>query len=84
MHLENWIGSVAAVLTTLAFVPQALMVIREKQTRGISLGMYVLFTVGVALWFVFGLLIGSVPVTVANGITLVLASIILAMKLRYG
>jgi MtN3 and saliva related transmembrane protein len=84
LHLENWIGSIAALLTTAAFVPQALMVIREKQTRGISLGMYVLFTLGVTLWFVFGLLIGSYPVTVANGITLVLASIILAMKLRYG
>ena len=82
--MENWIGSIAAVLTTVAFVPQALKVIREKQTHGISLAMYALFTAGVALWFVFGLLIHSWPVTLANGITLVLASVILAMKLRYG
>ena len=82
--MENWVGSIAAVLTTVAFVPQALKVIREKQTGGISLVMYLLFTLGVALWFVFGLLIGSYPVTLANGTTLVLASVILAMKIRYG
>lgn len=84
MRLENWIGTVAAVLTTVAFVPQALKAIREKQTRGISLGMYVLFTSGVALWFAFGLVIGSYPVAIANGITLLLSSVILAMKIRYG
>lgn len=82
--MENWIGSVAAVLTTVAFVPQVLKVIREKQTRSLSLAMYALFTAGVALWFVFGLLIHSWPVTLANGVTLVLAAVILAMKIRCG
>ncbi len=82
--MENWIGAVAAVLTTVAFVPQALKVIRERDTRALSLGMYVLFTAGVALWFVYGLMIRSVPVCAANGITGVLSAIILVLKLRHG
>lgn len=81
--METWIGSVAAVLTTVSFVPQAVKVIRERQTKGISLGMYVLFTLGVALWFVYGVLIDSSPVYLANGITLLLAGTILATKVRY-
>jgi MtN3 and saliva related transmembrane protein len=82
--LENWIGSIAAVLTTVSFVPQAVKAIRERRTEGISLAMYALFTLGVALWFVYGLLIHSTPVWLANGVTLVLAGIILALKIRFG
>jgi MtN3 and saliva related transmembrane protein len=80
--LEEWIGSIAAVLTTGAFLPQAIKVLRERQTAGISLGMYVLFTMGVALWFTYGLLIHKFPIYVANGITLVLATFILIAKIR--
>lgn len=82
--LEDFIGSLAAILTTVSFVPQAVKVVRERQTAGISLGMYVLFTVGVALWFVYGLIIGRFPIYMANGITLALASVILTMKIRLG
>ncbi len=81
--MEAWIGSIAAVLTTVSFVPQALKVLRERQTAGISLGMYVLFTLGVALWLAYGLLIHSLPVCAANGVTLVLSSLILAAKIRH-
>lgn len=78
------VGSVAAVLTTGSFIPQAWLTFRSRDVSGISLGMYSAFTVGVALWLVYGLAIGSWPMTVANAITLALAVCILGMKLRYG
>ncbi|HEX5374024.1 MAG TPA: SemiSWEET transporter [Aquabacterium sp.] len=83
LHIET-IGSAAAVLTTGSFIPQAWLTFRTRNVSGISLGMYSAFTVGVALWLVYGLAKGSWPMTVANGITLALALAILGMKLRYG
>ncbi|HEX5665150.1 SemiSWEET transporter [Lysobacter sp. M15] len=80
----EWLGYVAATLTTIAFVPQAFKTIRTRDTRGISLGMYVVFTIGVVFWFGYGLVLGSWPMIVSNAITFVLASVILAMKLRHG
>jgi MtN3 and saliva related transmembrane protein len=64
-------------------VPQALHIIRYKDTRAISLIMYVAFATGVALWLVFGLLIGNLPIIISNAITLGLALAIIAMKLKY-
>ncbi len=78
------IGSVAAVLTTGSFIPQAWLTFRSRDVSGISLGMYSAFTVGVALWLIYGLAMGSWPMTVANGITLALAMGILGMKLWFG
>ena len=83
MNLTDLIGTLAAVLTTISFLPQALHTFRTKDVRGISLGMYSAFTLGVALWLVYGLLLGAWPVVIANLITLGLASAILVMKLRY-
>jgi MtN3 and saliva related transmembrane protein len=83
MNLES-IGYAAAVLTTCSFVPQAVMIIRTRNTTGISLGMYVIFTIGVCLWFAYGVAIGSWPMIAANAVTFVLAVIVLALKLRYG
>jgi MtN3 and saliva related transmembrane protein len=80
----EWLGVVAATLTTLAFVPQAAQTIRTRDTRGISLGMYVVFTVGVAFWFGYGIVLGSWPMIVSNAITFVLAATILVLKLRHG
>jgi len=77
-------GYVAALLTTISFVPQVIKVLRERQAKGISLAMYVLFTTGVALWLVYGIAIRSAPVTIANAIALVLAGTVLVMKLRFG
>ncbi len=84
MQLEILVSAAAATLTTAAFVPQALHIIRHKETRAISLFMYVSFAVGVALWLLFGTLIGNWPIIVSNGITLMLALAIIAMKLKYG
>ena len=83
MTLTDLIGTLAAILTTTSFFPQALHTFRTKDVRGISLGMYSAFTLGVALWLVYGLLLEAWPVVIANVITLALASTILVMKLRY-
>ena len=79
----HWIGYLAALLTTLSFVPQAWLTFRTRDVSGISLGMYAVFAVGVALWLAYGLLLDAWPIVLANAITLVLALAILAMKLRY-
>ena len=83
MNFE-WIGYTAAVLTSASFIPQAVMTIRSRDTHSISRGMYIFFTVGVALWLVYGIALGSWPMIIANVVTLILASTILALKLRYG
>ena len=75
------IGYLAATLTTCSFVPQVLHTLRSRDTSGISLGMYSVFTAGIALWLAYGLLIMAWPVIIANIITLALAGWILAMKL---
>ncbi|MDF1482951.1 SemiSWEET transporter [Extensimonas sp. H3M7-6] len=84
MHWTDWIGYLAATLTTCSFVPQALHTFRTRDVRGISLGMYAAFTVGIALWLVYGLLLQAWPLVAANAVTLALAGAILAMKIRYG
>ena len=83
MTITDLIGTLAAILTTISFLPQALHTFRTKDVRGISLGMYSAFTLGVALWLIYGLLLGAWPVVIANLVTLALASTILVMKLRY-
>ena len=77
------VGSIAACLTTLSFVPQAVKVIKTKDTSGISLGMYIMSVVGVFLWAIHGLKIQDMPLIVANSITCILSSVILICKLRY-
>jgi MtN3 and saliva related transmembrane protein len=83
MTVLDWIGTLAASLTTAAFVPQVWHTLRTKDVSGISLGMYGIFTAGVAFWLVYGLLLMAWPLIVANSITLVLALCILVMKLRF-
>ena len=78
------IGTVAAVLTTSSFVPQAWHSFKTRDVSGVSLGMYSVFTLGVALWLLYGVLLQSWPLMIANSITLVLAAAILGMKLRFG
>lgn len=80
----EWMGYMAAVLTTVAFMPQALKTIRSRDTSGISLSMYVIFTVGVGCWFGYGVFLASWPMIVSNIITFVLAATILGLKLRHG
>jgi MtN3 and saliva related transmembrane protein len=84
VNLDNLIGSLAACLTTVSFLPQAWLSFRTRDVSGVSLGMYSVFTAGVALWLAYGLLLGSWPMVIANAVTLVLALMILAMKVVYG
>lgn len=77
----DWIGYAAATFTTLSFVPQAWHTFRTRDVAGISLGMYSTFTVGIALWLAYGVLIGAWPVIIANIVTLMLSLCILTMKL---
>ncbi len=77
----EWLGYAAATLTTAAFVPQAWLTFRTRDTSGISLGMYSVFTVGVALWLAYGWMLQAWPIVVANLVTLLLAISILLMKL---
>jgi MtN3 and saliva related transmembrane protein len=81
--LWNAVGYAAAVLTTLSFVPQAWLTWKTRDVRGVSLGMYGVFTVGVALWLLYGLALRAWPIVVANAITLALALFILALKLLH-
>ena len=83
MNFE-WLGYAAAALTSASFIPQAVMTIRSRDTRGISRGMYIIFTVGVALWLAYGIALNSWPMILANVATLILAGTILVLKLRYG
>ena len=81
LSVFDWIGYAAAALTTASFVPQAVLTVRTRNVSGISLGMYASFTVGVALWLVYGIHLQRWPIIVANAITLSLALVILMTKL---
>ncbi|MFI5140417.1 MAG: SemiSWEET transporter [Sphingobacteriales bacterium] len=83
MNIITMIGYLAAFGTTVSFLPQAIKTIRTKNTAGISLSMYALFTAGTLLWLTYGIMIGSLPVAIANAITFIFASIILLYKVRY-
>jgi len=82
MNSADIIGSVAAILTTSSFLPQAAHVLRTRDTRAISLTMYAMFTVGITLWGIYGLMTLQWSIIIANGITLCLAALILVMKVR--
>lgn len=83
LPVSTWIGYVAAVLTTIAFMPQAYMTWKTRSVESISLGMYTIFTLGVALWLSYGILTKDWPIIGANLITLMLAGFILGLKLYY-
>jgi MtN3 and saliva related transmembrane protein len=82
--LIETIGTLAAILTTACWVPQALRTIRTRDTSGFSLWAQVLLVCGIALWLVYGLALGSWPLIGANIVTLVLVVVILILKLRHG
>lgn len=80
--MTELIGFVAAFLTTVAFIPQALKVYKTRKTDDLSFGLFFMLFVGISLWFVYGLLISAMPIIAANGITLVFVAYILWMKIR--
>jgi MtN3 and saliva related transmembrane protein len=84
MMSMEWAGYLAATMTTLAFVPQAVKTIRTRDTSSISLGMYVVFTAGIAMWLVYGIALDSMPMILSNIVTFILSSTILGLKLKHG
>lgn len=78
------VGYTAAGLTTVSFIPQAVHSWSTRDLSGISLSMYALFTLGVGLWMLYGIALGSWPIILANAITLALAGSVLVLKLRHG
>lgn len=81
MNLTDYVGSAAATLTTIAFLPQAIQSYRTRDLSGISLPMYSIFTAGVAMWLVYGLLKQDWPIIIANIITVALSAMILILKI---
>ena len=82
MLLESTISTIAAVFTTVSFLPQAIKTIKNKDTKSISLLMYIFFTIGVFFWGIFGVLINNYPTVIANALIFINASIILSIKLK--
>jgi MtN3 and saliva related transmembrane protein len=74
---------VAAICTTISFIPQALKTLKTKQTKDLSLSMYSMFTIGIVLWLIYGILVRDIPLMVANVITLVFTSMILILKIKH-
>ncbi|MBI2628226.1 MAG: SemiSWEET transporter [Candidatus Niyogibacteria bacterium] len=83
MEMITLLGLAAATCTTISFLPQAIKTIKTKQTKDLSLGMYTVLTVGIFLWFLYGILIKDLPVILANGITLIFTAIILFLIIKY-
>lgn len=83
MEIANALGSAAGTLTTIAFVPQVLKTWKTKSTKDISTGMFLIFSLGVVLWLIYGISLQAWPIIIANSITLVLASSILWMKFAF-
>jgi MtN3 and saliva related transmembrane protein len=83
MKLVTLLGLAAAFCTTISFLPQAVKTIKTKNTSGISLSMYAVFTTGTFLWFMYGIFGHDIPIIIANGITLIFAGIILGFKIKY-
>lgn len=79
----TWIGIAAAILTTSAFAPQAIQAWRSRSTRDVSLTMFSMMVAGIVLWLIYGLLIGDLPLILANTVTLLLAGAILVAKIRF-
>lgn len=84
MNFITIIGFVAATCTTISFVPQVWHIIKTRDTKGISLNMYAIFALGVFFWLLYGCFLSSLPIIIANSITLLLAITILILKIRLG
>jgi len=84
MDFVTALGFVAGTLTTIAFLPQVIRTWRTKSAKDLSLPMLGSFTAGVLCWLVYGLWIDSLPISLTNGVTFLLAGANLILKLRYG
>jgi MtN3 and saliva related transmembrane protein len=83
MQASDLLGYAAATLTTVSFVPQAWRTFRTRDVSGISLRMYSIFTTGIAVWLAYGIVLGELPMILANSLSLVLACAVLVMRIRF-
>jgi len=82
-ELSGVVGLLAATLTTISFLPQVIRLWRTRRGEDISSAMFIIFSIGTALWLVYGVLISSLPVTLANSVTLALSFVILFLKWKW-
>jgi MtN3 and saliva related transmembrane protein len=83
IDIATIIGSTAATLTTLCFIPQVVKILHTKNTEGISLCMYIVFATGVSLWFIYGIMLHSYPMIISNIITFLLVVVILVYTIKH-
>ncbi len=83
MNIFEILGMLAAVITTGSFLPQVYKTWKTKDTKALSLTMYITFFIGVALWLVYGIYLDSMPMIIANTITAISALALIALKLKY-
>ena len=84
MTPTDWLGTFAGFCTTFAFLPQVLKVWQTRSTRDISLGMYAILAIGIVGWLTYGWILAIWPIVIANAVTLLLVTAVIAMKLRWG
>ncbi|OIO20143.1 MAG: hypothetical protein CO029_03930 [Candidatus Magasanikbacteria bacterium CG_4_9_14_0_2_um_filter_41_10] len=83
MNIVTIIGLLAATGTTISFLPQAIKTIKTKETKDLSVGMYVVLTTGVFLWLVYGIILNDIPLIAANAVTFIFTSTILILIIKY-
>ena len=83
LHTRELIGSLAAVLTTISFFPQVVKTWRSRSAGDLSIGTLAIFAVGVFLWLIYGMALGSRPITFANALTLLQTLVLIGLRLRY-
>ena len=84
MNYVSLIGLIAGTCTTISFLPQVIKIARSKETKALSLPMYIVLASGIFLWTVYGIFTGDMPIVLANSISLVLALTVLILKIKYG
>lgn len=81
--MENIIGYIAAICTTVAYLPQVVKVYRTKSTRDISLGMFLLLNAGISAWLIYGIILNKMPIIAANFVSLLLTLYIFGVKVKH-
>ncbi len=84
MNYVSLIGLIAGTCTTISFLPQVIKIARSRETKALSLPMYIVLATGIFLWTVYGIFMGDMPIVLANSISLVLALTVLVLKIKYG
>ncbi|MBE9527836.1 MAG: SemiSWEET transporter [Proteobacteria bacterium] len=84
MDFVTIIGLVAATCTTVSFIPQVVKIVKMKETRDISLLTFLLLELGIFLWLVYGIYLANLPIILANAVTLLLTTVVIGLKLKYG